>query len=81
MSANISRFFEGYRNSYLSGGFNLHYFQNQIVFLEKLNQNICKNVVIRSRFNIKDPNDYITFLKKKFKKLHIEEIKTVHMQD
>ena len=65
MSANISRFFEGYRNSYLSGGFNLHYFQNQIVFLEKLNQNICKNVVIRSRFNIKDPNDYITFLKKK----------------
>ena len=75
MSANISRFFEGYRNSYLSGGFNLHYFQNQIVFLEKLNQNICKNVVIRSRFNIKDPNDYITFLKKKFKKLHIEEIK------
>ena len=36
MSANISRFFEGYRNSYLSGGFNLHYFQNQIVFLEKI---------------------------------------------
>ena len=75
MSANISRFFEGYRNSYLSGGQNLKYFNNQILFLEKINSEIQKHLIIRARFNVKDPNDYSSYLKKKFKKIKIETIK------
>jgi len=74
MSANISRFFEGYRNSYLSGGQNLKYFSNQISFLEKMNSKIIKNFVIRARFNEKDPNDYLYFIKKKFNKIKIESL-------
>ena len=74
MSANIGRFFEGYRNSYLSGGQNLKYFFNQVSFLENLNDYNTKNISIRARFNSKDPNNYSSFLKKKFKKIKIEDI-------
>ena len=74
MSANIGRFFEGYRNSYLSGGQNLKYFSNQISFLEKMNSKIIKNFIIRARFNEKDPNDYLNVLKKKFNKIKVESL-------
>ena len=49
MSANIGRFFEGYRNSYLSGGQNLKYFSNQISFLEKNEFKNNKNFIIESK--------------------------------
>jgi putative transferase (TIGR04331 family) len=75
MSANISRFFEGYRNSYLSGGQNLKYFYDQVLFFKKLKLNVIKDVLIRTRFNNKDPNDYMSFLRKQFNKIKIEDLK------
>tara|TARA_Y100000389_G_scaffold147641_1_gene146567 strand:- start:38385 stop:40142 length:1758 start_codon:yes stop_codon:yes gene_type:complete len=75
MSANVSRFFEGYRNSYLSGGHNLKYFFNQVLFFDNLNPDIMKNISIRARFNKKDPNNYASFVKKRFKKIKIENLK------
>ena len=74
LGANVSRYFEGYKNSVLSGGQHLSYFHDQVKFLKKISNEIIPNLIFRTRYNIKDPNNYKKILKKNFNQLKLEKI-------
>ena len=76
MGASIKRFFGGYCQSYMDGGNSFSYYLNQLKFLNNISDDTIKKLILRLRHNEKDPRGYISYLKKKFKILKFEDIKT-----